>query len=119
MTVRLIVTVSEGTSLLSIVSVSSIAILLTMSPYNLLSIKTLPDACVPDPAGAANVIVGAEVYPLPPLNPLKLISVTVTTSPLAIVHSAAAATAPKPGDPPEKATVGGEVYPEPPSVILS
>ena len=63
LTIRLILTVSAGISLLSIVSVSSIAILLTISPYNLLSIKTLPVACVPDPAGAANVMVGAVVYP--------------------------------------------------------
>ena len=72
-------TVSAGISLLSKVSVSSIAMLLTISPYNLLSINALAVACVPDPAGAANVMVGALVYPLPPINPLNLISVTVTT----------------------------------------
>ena len=42
----------------------------------------------------------------------------VTTSPLAIVAVAVAATAPDDGLPPEIVTVGATVYPEPPSVIL-
>ena len=37
----------------------------------------------------------------------------VTTSPLAIVHVAVAATAPADGLPPEIVTVGATVYPEP------
>ena len=111
------VTVTAGISLLSIVSVSAIAILLTISPYNLLSIRATACACVPDPAGAAMVTVGAEVYPLPPLNPLNTMMSTVTTSPFAIVVSALASTPPC-CKLPEIVTVGGEVYPEPPSVKL-
>ena len=44
--------------------------------------------------------------------------VTVTTVPFAIVQVASAATAPATGEPPENDTVGGTVYPEPPSVML-
>ena len=61
-TTRLILTVvAVGVVLSSNVSVSSILSLLTMSPYNLLSIKPTPSACVPAPGGAAKVIVGAVV----------------------------------------------------------
>ena len=78
--VLLILTVfALGVELSLTVSVSSILILLTMLPYNLLSIKGLPCACVPAPGGAENVTVGCVVYPLPPLNPLNSTIVTVTT----------------------------------------
>ena len=43
------------------VSVSSILILFTISPYNLLSIKTTPCACVPAPGGAAKLTDGCVV----------------------------------------------------------
>jgi hypothetical protein len=80
LTTLLMLTVfAVGDVLSSNVSVSSILILLTISPYSLLSIRVLPTACVPAPTGAANVTVGAVVYPLPPLNPLKSTIVTVTT----------------------------------------
>ena len=119
-TTRLILTVvAVGVVLSSNVSVSSILSLLTIVPYNLLSIKQLPCACVPAPGGAANVIVGAVVYPLPPTNPLKSTIVAVTTSPLAIVHVTAAATAPPPGLPPETVTAGATVYPEPELVTFT
>ena len=58
------------------------------------------------------------VYPKPPLYPLNDTIVTVTTVPFAIVQVAAAATAPASGLPPEKLTVGGVVYPEPPLLTL-
>ena len=110
LTTRLMLTVfAVGVALSSNVSVSSILILLTISPYSLLSIRALPCACVPAPGGAENVTVGAVVYPLPPLNPLKSMIVTVTTLPLAIVHVAAAATAPASGLPPENVIVGATV----------
>ena len=51
----------DGDVLSWIVSVSSILILLTISPYNLLSNNALPCACVPPPGGASNVIVGCVV----------------------------------------------------------
>ena len=67
--VLLILTVfALGVELSSTVSVSSILILLTILPYNLLSIKGLPCACVPAPGGAENVTVGCVVYPLPPVS---------------------------------------------------
>ena len=100
------------------VSVSSILILLTISPYTLLSIRALPCACVPAPGGAVNVTVGAVVYPTPPLYPPNVSIVTVTTVPLAIVHVADADTAPGSGLPPENEIVGGVTYPEPPLVML-
>ena len=52
-----------GEELSSNVSVSSILILLTILPYNLLSRKASAVACVPAPGGAAMVIVGCVVYP--------------------------------------------------------
>ena len=80
LTILLMLTVvAVGVVLSSNVSVSSILSLLTMSPYNLLSIKGLPCACGPAPGGAENVTVGCVVYPLPPLNPLNSTIVTVTT----------------------------------------
>ena len=78
-TLLMLIVFALGVVLSSKESVSSILILLTISPYNLLSIKVVPCACVPAPAGAANVILGAVVYPLPPLNPPNVSIVTVTT----------------------------------------
>ena len=52
-----------GEVLSSNVSVSSILILLTILPYNLLSINAVAVACVPAPGGAAMLIVGCVVNP--------------------------------------------------------
>ena len=58
LTTLLMLTVFVGEALSSNVSVSSILILLTISPYNLLSIKAVAVACVPAPGGAEIVITG-------------------------------------------------------------
>ena len=54
------------------------------------------------------------VYPSPPMYPPKLLIVTVTTVPFAIVQDACAAVAPADGLPPLIVIVGATVYPEPP-----
>ena len=61
LTTLLMFTVFAGESLSLNVSVSSILIWLTISPYNLLSINMLPCACVPAPGGAAKLTDGCVV----------------------------------------------------------
>ena len=61
LTALLTSTISAGLSLDSIVSDSSILILFTISPYNLLSINAEPVAWLPEPGGAEKVTVGGVV----------------------------------------------------------
>jgi len=73
------VTVLTGESSSVIVSVSSILILLTISPYNLFSISAVPAAVVPPPPGAEITTVGWTSYPTPPKYVPNSINSRVTT----------------------------------------